>query len=40
VWNTGNIAAGGTATTTFNTSGSFPYHCALHAGMKGTITVQ
>ncbi len=24
---------------TFNTLGSFPYHCALHPSMKGTVTV-
>ena len=25
---------------TFNSSGSVPYHCTIHASMKGTITVQ
>jgi len=25
---------------TFNTTGSFPYACTLHAGMNGTIRVQ
>lgn len=25
---------------TFNTAGSYPYDCTLHAGMVGTITVQ
>jgi plastocyanin len=24
---------------TFPTAGSFPYHCTIHAGMTGTITV-
>ena len=24
---------------TFSTAGSFPYHCNVHAGMTGTITV-
>ena len=24
---------------TFNSTGSFPYHCIHHAGMKGTIVV-
>ncbi len=40
VWNTGTIVAGGSAKTTFNTAGSFPYHCAIHPGMVGTVTVQ
>lgn len=25
---------------TFNTAGSFPYACTLHAGMNGTVRVQ
>lgn len=25
---------------TFNTAGSFPYDCTLHAGMTGTVRVQ
>jgi plastocyanin len=42
VWDTGNIAAGASTTTTFNTAGTFPYHCTYHAamGMKGTVIVQ
>lgn len=24
---------------TFNTVGSFPYHCSIHPNMKGTVTV-
>jgi plastocyanin len=24
----------------FTTAGTFPYHCTIHAGMSGTITVQ
>ncbi len=41
-WDTGNIAAGSSATTTFNTAGTFSYHCTYHAamGMVGSITVQ
>ena len=38
-WNTGNIPAGGSRTTTFNTPGSFPYHCGLHPSMRGTVVV-
>lgn len=42
VWNTGNIASGASATTTFNTAGTYPYHCTYHQsmGMVGTIIVQ
>ena len=42
VWDTGSIQGGGSATTTFNTAGTFPYHCTFHEsmGMKGTVIVQ
>jgi plastocyanin len=42
VWDTGNIAAGASTTTTFNTAGTFPYNCVYHAsmGMRGTVIVQ
>ena len=42
VWDTGNIPAGGSKTTTFNTAGTFPYQCTYHAtmGMRGTVVVQ
>jgi len=40
VWNTGNIVPRGSATTTFNTVGTFPYHCAIHSSMMGTIVVK
>jgi plastocyanin len=41
-WDTGNIPAGTSKTTTFNTPGTFGYHCTYHRamGMVGTITVQ
>jgi plastocyanin len=41
-WDTGNIAPGASATTTFNQAGTFGYHCTYHRtlGMTGTITVQ
>jgi hypothetical protein len=33
--------ASGTFTATFNTAGTFPYHCLIHGtSMSGTITVQ
>ncbi len=42
VWDTGNIAAGSSATTTFNTAGTFPYNCIYHVsmGMRGTVIVR
>ena len=39
-WNSGNIAGGGgTKAVTFTTAGTFPYHCAIHSSMTGSITV-
>lgn len=41
-WDTGDMPAGATRTTTFNTAGTFRYHCTYHRsmGMVATITVQ
>ena len=40
-FNTGSVTAGTTsAPTLMNTAGTFAYHCTLHPGMVGTITVQ
>ncbi len=39
-WDTGGIASGANATITFNTSGTFAYHCTIHPMMTGTIVVQ
>lgn len=39
-WDSGVIAPGARFTRTFTTAGSFPYHCTIHPGMVGTITVQ
>ena len=37
----GNISAGSTSTpVTMNTPGTFAYHCTIHPGMVGTLTVQ
>ena len=33
-------STGETFLHTFTTPGTFPYHCEVHAGMTGTITVQ
>jgi plastocyanin len=34
------ISVGGTYSRTFNTVGEYPYHCEIHAGMKGKIIVE
>ena len=39
-WDTGSIAAGASASVTFDTAGSFPYHCEFHPQMTGTVTVE
>jgi hypothetical protein len=39
IFNSGNIPVGQKWNYTFNVAGSFPYHCAIHASMHGTITV-
>jgi plastocyanin len=39
-WNSGSIAAGGMFTRTFSSAGTFTYHCTIHPGMVGTVTVQ
>lgn len=38
-WNSANIAPGGQFSTMFPTPGTFHYHCAIHPGMIGTVTV-
>lgn len=39
-WNSGAIAPGAAFSTTFQNAGSFPYHCTIHPGMVGMVTVQ
>jgi plastocyanin len=39
-FDTGNIAGGSSASQTFATAGSFPYHCEVHPTMTGTVVVQ
>jgi len=34
------IYTGRTASYTFNATGTYPYHCAIHTSMKGTIIVK
>ena len=36
----GSLANNATFSFTFDTAGSYPYHCTIHPGMTGTITVQ
>jgi len=39
-WDTGSVSGGQTSSpVTFATQGSFPYHCAIHPDMHGTIVV-
>jgi plastocyanin len=40
VWDSGLLNVGQTFSFTFNTAGSFPYHCTIHPFMLGTINVQ
>jgi plastocyanin len=39
-WTTATVAGGGTSTAiTFATPGTFPYHCAIHPSMHGSVVV-
>ncbi len=39
-WTTGNIATGGTSgAIAFPIAGTFPYHCAIHSTMTGSVIV-
>ncbi|KAF9583573.1 hypothetical protein BGW38_009134 [Lunasporangiospora selenospora] len=40
VWDSGMLATGASFSRTFTQRGSFPYHCAPHPGMKGTVIVE
>lgn len=35
----GNIASNGTFTATLSAPGTYGYHCSIHPGMTGTLTV-
>lgn len=36
----GNLAQGASVSRTFGAAGTFAYHCAIHATMRGTVVVQ
>ena len=39
-WNSGIIPPRGTFSVTFQTAGTFRYHCSIHPGMVGRVTVR
>src|SRR5689334_14720867 len=39
-FDSGIIPAGGSFNFTFQTRGTFPYHCSIHPGMVGSVVVQ
>ena len=40
VFDGGNLAPNATFSFTFNTAGTFPYHCSIHPSMTGTVIVK
>src|SRR6266568_3565116 len=40
IWNSGIGGNGMTFSRTFASAGSFPYHCNVHSGQLGSVTVQ
>jgi plastocyanin len=40
LWNSGNIAPGGTFSRLFRRAGTFRYHCAIHPSMTGRVVVK
>lgn len=39
-WDSGIISPGRQFSFTYQTPGTFPYHCAIHPGMVGTVVVR
>lgn len=39
-WDSGIISPGRQFSFTYQTAGTFPYHCAIHPGMVGTVVVR
>ena len=40
LWDSGVLAPGRSYSHTFDKVGSYPYHCAVHTFMTGTVTVK
>jgi len=40
MWDSGILGPGSTFSKTFPAAGSFPYHCNVHFGQSGSVTVQ
>jgi len=40
LFDSGNISSGGVYSRQFTATGTFPYKCAIHSGMTGTVIVQ
>jgi len=40
LWNSGVLATNASFTRIFDKEGKFTYHCSIHAGMTGTVTVR
>ena len=40
MWDSGLLAPGKRFSYTFTQPGTFPYHCAVHSFMTGTVTVK
>ena len=38
-WNSGTISSGREFSFTFQTPGTYPYHCSFHPGMTGRVVV-
>jgi plastocyanin len=39
-WDSGIVAPGRQFSFLFQNAGTFPYHCAIHPGMVGTVVVR
>ena len=39
-WNSGTIGPGASFSRTFPSAGTFSYHCTIHPGMIGSVTVR
>lgn len=40
LWSSGDIAPGNSFTMTFNTAGTYPYHCEMHPSMQAIVVVK